>query len=73
MNSNKKAAKIVRFLFITATVTAVIVLKLYDPILIGSDYLAKGSEHANCIVLGAVMELMLVVSVVGTATTMFRY
>jgi Domain of unknown function (DUF4386) len=71
MNSNRKAAKIVGVLFILAAVTAVIGLNLYDPILNGPDYLLKGSEHANQVILGAVMELMLVVSAVGTATTMF--
>ncbi|WP_059173306.1 DUF4386 domain-containing protein [Bacillus sp. FJAT-27445] len=71
MSSNKNAAKIVGVLFILAAVTAVIGLKLYDPILIGPDYLTKGSEHANQVVLGAVMELMLVVSAIGTATVMF--
>jgi hypothetical protein len=71
MNSNKKAAKIVGVLFILAAVTAVVGLKLYDPILIGPDYLIKGAEHANGVITGAVMELILVVSVVGTATTMF--
>ena len=58
-------------LFILAAVTAVIGLNLYDPILNGSDYLIKGSEHANQVILGALMELILVVSAVGTATTMF--
>jgi hypothetical protein len=71
MNSNKKAAKIVGVLFILAAVTAVIGLNLYDPILNGPDYLIKGSEHANQVILGAFMELILVVSAVGTATTMF--
>lgn len=71
MNSNRKAAKIVGVLFILAAVTAVIGLNLYDPILNGPDYLIKGSEHANQVIVGAVMELMLVVSAVGTATTMF--
>ncbi|MEC1523873.1 DUF4386 domain-containing protein [Neobacillus niacini] len=71
MNSNRKAAKIVGVLFILAAVTAVIGLNLYDPILNGPDYLLKGSEHANQIILGAVMELILVVSAIGTATTMF--
>jgi hypothetical protein len=70
MNS-KKAAKIVGVLFILAAVTAVIGLNLYDPILNGPDYLIKGSEHANQVILGALMELFLVVSAVGTATTMF--
>ena len=71
MNSNRKAAKIVGVLFILAAVTAVIGLNLYDPILNGPDYLLKGSEHANQVIFGAVMELILVVSAVGTATTMF--
>ncbi|HYK73116.1 MAG TPA: DUF4386 domain-containing protein [Pseudoneobacillus sp.] len=71
MNSNKKAAKIVGVLFILAAVTAVIGLNFYDPILNGPDYLIKGPEHANQVILGALMELILVVSVVGTATTMF--
>lgn len=71
MNSNKKAARIVGVLFILAAVTAVIGLNLYDPILNGPDYLIKGSEHANQVILGAVMELILVVSAIGTATTMF--
>ncbi|MCD9025229.1 DUF4386 domain-containing protein [Cohnella silvisoli] len=73
MNSNKKAAKIVGVLFILAAVTAVIGLLLYDPILNGPDYLIQGSEHANQVILGALMELILVVSAVGTATTMFPY
>ena len=71
MNSNKKAAKIVGVLFLLAAVSAVIGLILYDPILNGSDYLIKGSEHANQVTLGALMELILVVSAIGTATTMF--
>ncbi|NOU90644.1 DUF4386 family protein [Paenibacillus sp. LMG 31460] len=71
MNANKKSALIVGVLFILAAVTAIIGLLLYDPILNGPDYLRKGSEHANQVILGALMELMLVVSAVGTATTMF--
>ncbi|MEH7334535.1 DUF4386 domain-containing protein [Neobacillus drentensis] len=71
MNSTKKAAKIVGVLFILAAVTAIIGLILYDPILNGPDYMINGSEHANQVVLGALMELMLVISAVGTATTMF--
>jgi hypothetical protein len=67
----KRAAKIVGVLFILAAVTAVIGLLLYDPILNGPDYLIKGSEHAGQVVLGAFMELLLVISAVGTATTMF--
>jgi hypothetical protein len=71
MKSNQKAAKIVGVLFILAAVSAVAGVMLYDPILNGSDYLINGSKHANQVILGALMELVLVVSAVGTATTMF--
>lgn len=73
MNSNKKAAKLVGALFILAAVTAVIGLTLYNPILTGPDYLSKGSEHENQVITGALMELILVVSAVGTATIMFPF
>ncbi|MBB3110093.1 hypothetical protein FHS18_002160 [Paenibacillus phyllosphaerae] len=71
MNSNQRTAKLVGVFFIVAAVTAVMGLALYDPILNGPDYLIHGAEHGNRIVLGAVMELLLVVSAIGTATTMF--
>ncbi|OLS40765.1 DUF4386 domain-containing protein [Bacillus sp. MRMR6] len=71
MMNSKKSAKIVGVLFLLAAVTAVIGLNLYDPILKGPDYLITGSKHANQVIAGALMELMLVVSAVGTATTMF--
>jgi hypothetical protein len=73
MFSNKVAARIVGVLFILAAVTAIIGLKLYDPILNGPDYLIKGPEHANQVILGALMELILVLSAVGTATTLFPF
>ncbi|WP_409300676.1 DUF4386 domain-containing protein [Peribacillus sp. SCS-155] len=71
MNSNKKAEKVVGVLFILAAVTAIAGLILYDPILNGTDYLMDGSKHANQVILGALMELLLVVSAIGTATAMF--
>lgn len=71
MNSNKKTAKMVGILFILAAVSAVAGVLLYDPFLTSSDYLTKGSEYYNQVVLGAVMELILVISAVGTATIMF--
>ena len=71
MNSNKIAEKIVGLLFILAAVSAITGLILYDPILNGPDYLIEGSEHANQVKFGALMELILVVSAIGTATTMF--
>lgn len=72
MNSSNKAAKIVGVLFILAAVSAIMGLNLYNPIL-GPDYLIKGFQHANQVILGALMELILVVSAIGTATTMFPF
>lgn len=72
MSSYKKAAKIVGVLFILAAVTSMIAaFILYKPILNDPNYLTQGSKHANLVILGALMELILVVSAVGTATTMF--
>ncbi|MFP9129347.1 DUF4386 domain-containing protein [Niallia sp. BSM11] len=73
MNSNKKQARIVGVFFILAAVSAVVGLLMYDPILSNSDYLTAGAEHSNQILVGAVMELILVVSAIGTAVTMFPY
>jgi hypothetical protein len=70
MNSNR-AAKMVGVFFILAAVTAIAGLILYGPLLKSPDYLIKGAEHANQVLLGALMELFLVISAVGTATTLF--
>jgi len=70
--STRTASRIVGVLFIVAAVTAMLGgLILYKPILDGPDYLIQGSAHVNEVVLGAIMELILVVSAIGTATTMF--
>lgn len=67
------APKIVGVLFILAAVTSIIGLKLYGPILNGPDYLANGAAHANQVIAGALMELILVASAIGTSITMFPY
>lgn len=70
--STQTASKVIGVLFILAAVTSIIGgLILYKPILNDPDYLIQGSAHANKVVLGAIMELILVVAVVGTATTLF--
>jgi len=72
--SSKTASKIVGVLFILAAVTSIIgAFILYKPILNDPDYLIQGSAHANQVVLGAIMELILVISAIGTATTMYPY
>ncbi|WP_026693952.1 DUF4386 domain-containing protein [Peribacillus kribbensis] len=72
MNSNKKTAKLIGIFFILAAVFAVIpAFNLYNPVLVNADYLTQGSEHASQVMLGALFELLVVVSAIGTATTMF--
>ncbi|MGG1519058.1 DUF4386 domain-containing protein [Paenibacillus oryzisoli] len=71
--SSKTASRIVGVLFIVAAITAIVGVILYKPILNDSNYLIQGSAHANQIVLGVFMELILVVSAVGTATVMFPF
>ena len=58
-------------MFIFATVSAILGLLFYPPILTGPDYLINGAAHANQVVLGALMELVLVCTAIGTAIGLF--
>jgi hypothetical protein len=69
--ATKKSELIIGVLFVLAAVTAIIGLNLYNPILKDPNYLIKGPEYANQVKLGALMELILVASAIGTSTTMF--
>ncbi len=71
MKTSKKTAKLIGILFILAAASAIAGVLLYNPILNSSDYLIEGSAHGNQVILGALMELILVVSAIGTATAMF--
>jgi hypothetical protein len=72
MRSNKQAATIVGVLFIFATVSAMLgLLVFYPPILTGPNYLTNGAAHTNQVLLGALMELVLVCTAIGTAIGLF--
>lgn len=71
IDTNKRAATILGVLYILAAVMAVLGLILYSPILNGPDYLMQGAEHKNQVILGAIMELLVVCSVIGTAVWFF--
>lgn len=73
MYTGRKAAISVGVFFILAAVTSIVGLLLYGPILNGPDYLINGAQHKNQIILGAVMELLLVISAIGTAVGMFPF
>lgn len=59
--------------FITATVTAIIGLNLYDPILKNADSLSAASANSNRIALGATFELILTVANIGTGIMLFPF
>jgi hypothetical protein len=70
---HKRNAKVTGVFFIMATVTAIIGVKLYDPILLDPNYLNTGVRNSNQIVLGAIFESILAISAVGTAIMMYPY
>ncbi|KRF04819.1 hypothetical protein ASG89_21190 [Paenibacillus sp. Soil766] len=71
MNVNRRTAIKVGILFIVAALTSIIGLILYNPLLNDANYLIQGAEHANQIILGAIFELTLVVSAIGTSILLF--
>lgn len=71
MQTNRPAAVYIGIMFILATVSAILGLVFYQPILTGPDYLVNGAAHHNQIILGAMMELILVGTAIGTAIGMF--
>ena len=70
---NKNKAKIIGIFFIIAAISAIIGLVLYYPILDDQNDLIEGAKNSNQIILGAIFELILVSTVVGTGITFFPY
>lgn len=66
-------AAVAGFFFVTAAVTAIIGLYLYDPILNSADYLLMGATHTNRIISGAVLELALACTATGTGIVLYPY
>ena len=71
VDTHRQAATIVGIMFIFATVSAILGLLFYQPILTGPDYLMNGAGQKNQVILGALMELVLVVTAIGTAIGLF--
>jgi hypothetical protein len=70
--ANRQTAVFVGVMFILATVSSMLgLLVCYPPILTGPDYLINGATHANQVLLGALMELVLVCTAIGTAIGLF--
>lgn len=66
-------ATITGIFYLAATVTSVVALKLYEPILYHPNYLIHGTENKNQIILGAFLELCTVGTVTGTAVMLYPY
>jgi hypothetical protein len=73
LKTDRKNAVVTGVFFIMATTTAIISLILYGPVLNQPGNLAAGAANPNQIVLGAVFELILACSNVGTAIMLFPY
>ena len=71
MNSNKKNARIVGVLFITATVTAILSRVFIGPVLDAPDYLINVSANENQMLIGVLLELILTAAVVGIGVMLF--
>jgi MFS family permease len=71
MKTNKKAARIVGVLFITATVAGIIGGVLLGPILDAPDYLAKVSANENQWLIGVLFNFIMAVAVAGIAIPMY--
>lgn len=70
---HRKNARTIGAFFVIAAISAIIGLALYNPILNDGNYLIKGAKHANQIILGAIFELILVSTAVGTGIAFFPY
>jgi hypothetical protein len=73
LHTTRRHAAIVGVLYIMATVAALLALPLYGPILKGPDYLVNGAASGGQVLLGAIMDLILVCSAVGTGVGLFPF
>ena len=70
-DTHRQAAISVGIMFIIATVTAILGLLFYQPILSGPDYFINGAAQKNQVIVGALMELILACTAIGTAIGLF--
>jgi len=71
MNTNKKTARIVGILFITATVAGILSVVFLRPILDAPDYLIKVSANENQVIIGGLFELIMAVACAGIAIWLY--
>lgn len=71
--NNKTNAVLTGIFFIVAAISSIIGLKLYDPILTNTDFLVTAGNHYTQVIAGAICELILSVSAVGTGIMLYPY
>lgn len=71
MTSERKTATIIGLLFIIAAVTSVIAIVLYGSILTDDNYVIMDTGNKDLVIAGAIFELFLAASAIGTSITFF--
>ncbi len=69
--STRHTAVLAGVFFLVAAAAAIAGLALYDPVLNDAGYVADASRDDTRVLLGAFFEVLLVISVIGTATTLY--
>ena len=69
-DSERRVARTVGWLMIATFVTSIAAVFLYDPLLNDADYVL-GGEYDSQIALGALLEVLLIITNVGTAVVLF--
>ncbi|GAB3168383.1 hypothetical protein GCM10027291_16920 [Telluribacter humicola] len=73
LKADKTNALVTGFLFLSAAITSIAALKLYEPILFSPQYLLQSATHAHQITLAALLELLTVATVAGTGIMLYPY
>lgn len=73
VHTHRPAAVIIGVLFIFASLSAILAVIFFQPILAGPDYLTNGAVQSNTVILGVLMELTLVLTAIGTTVGLFPF
>jgi len=75
MSKKKQSAdaRLTGIFFIVAAISSIVGLKFYDPILTSKDFLVSGLSNYNMVILGAICELILAVTAIGTGIMLYPY
>lgn len=72
-HASRRAAIAVGIMFIMATISAILAVGFFAPILTGPDYLVDGAAKSSQVALGVIMDLTLALTAIGTAVGLFPF